>query len=212
MGLINLQTNLKSLKFGNDRIGGGNSKQPYIQTPIPDQIGEFGFLNQDFILRGGSKAVTDSATDVVRLGKYFTDLNNPSGLLFIAKQNLLSRTAVRTQVSTGLLNEGVYTPLSDINKKKDFEDSTIGLNAILGLKPILYRMKSDDELASKELGFIAQEVKEFIPQAYVENGENDEKFIGLNYNSIVAALVKAIQELSKQNEELSNRLTKLESK
>jgi hypothetical protein len=109
-------------------------------------------------------------------------------------------------------NTGVFTPLSDINKKKDFEDSTIGLNAILGLKPTLYRMKSDDELASKELGFIAQEVKEFIPQAYVENGENDEKFIGLNYNSIVAVLVKAVQELSKQNEELSNRLIKLESK
>ena len=29
MGLINLQTNLKSLKFGNDRPGGGSSGQPF---------------------------------------------------------------------------------------------------------------------------------------------------------------------------------------
>ena len=36
MGLINLQTDLKSLKFGKDRPGGGNSGQPFIQTPIPD--------------------------------------------------------------------------------------------------------------------------------------------------------------------------------
>lgn len=114
MGLINQKTDLKSLKFGNDRVYGGNSKQPYIQTPIPEKVGEFGFLNEDFILRGGSKAVTDSALDVVRLGKYFTDIRNPSGLLFIAKQNLLSRTAVRTQASTGILNEGVYTPLSTL--------------------------------------------------------------------------------------------------
>jgi len=72
---------------------------------------------------------------------------------------------------------GIYTPLSDVNKKKDFEASKIGLNAILNLKPTLYRMKSDNTEGDKELGFIAQEVKEFIPQAYVES----EDFIGLNY-------------------------------
>ena len=114
MGLINLQTNLKSLKFGNDRAHGGSSKQPYIQTPIPENSGGFGVLDTDFILRGGSRAVTDSVKDIERLGKYFTDVRNPSGLLFVAKQNLLSRTAVRTQASGLLLNEGIYTPLSTL--------------------------------------------------------------------------------------------------
>ena len=113
MALINLKTNLKSLKFGNDQFDGGSSNQPYIQTPIPENIGEYGFLDLDFILRGGSKAVTDSLIDVKRLGKYFTDTKNPSGILFVAKQNLLSRTAVKTQAS-GLLNEGVYTPISTL--------------------------------------------------------------------------------------------------
>jgi hypothetical protein len=108
MGLINLYTDLKSLKFGKDRIGGGSSNQPYIKTPIPEKIGEFGYLNQDFILRGGSKAATDSALDVVRLGKYFTDVRNQSGILFTIKQNLLSRMAVSTQASTGILNNGIY--------------------------------------------------------------------------------------------------------
>ena len=104
----------KSLSYGNDRIHGGNSKQPYIQTPIPEKLGDFGVLDNDFILRGGSKAVTDSVKDVERLGKYFLDVRNPSGLLFVAKQNLLSRTAVRTQASGLLLNEGAYTPLSTL--------------------------------------------------------------------------------------------------
>jgi hypothetical protein len=90
---------------------------------------------------------------------------------------------------------GVYTPLSDINKKKDFELSNIGLNAILGLKPTLYRMKNEVN-TDKHLGFIAQEVKEFIPQAYVES----EDFIGLNFNPIIATLVKAIQELNEKLE------------
>jgi len=104
---------MKSLKFGNDQLDGGSSNQPYIQTPIPDELGEYGFLDKDFILRGGSKAVTDSLIDVKRLGKYFTDTKNPSGILFVVKQNLLSRLAVKTQTS-GFLNEGVYTPLSTL--------------------------------------------------------------------------------------------------
>jgi hypothetical protein len=115
MGLINLRTNLKDLKFGNDRIYGGSSNQPYIQTSIPNQI-EDRALSYDFILRGGVNAVQDSLIDVKRLGKYFIDLKSPNGLLFVAKQNLLSRTAVRTQASTGLLNEGVYTPLSTLTE------------------------------------------------------------------------------------------------
>jgi hypothetical protein len=100
----------------------------------------------------------------------------------------------------GTLNgvSGVYTALSDINKKKDFEDSTIGLNAILSLKPTLYRMKDEDETSQKQLGFIAQEVKDFIPQAYVEQ----ENFIGLQDRPIIAALVKAVQEQQAQIEEL----------
>jgi hypothetical protein len=96
---------------------------------------------------------------------------------------------------------GIFTPLSDINKKKDFEDSKIGLNAILNLKPTLYRMKSDETNGDKELGFIAQEVKDFIPQAYVESGD----FIGLNFNAIVAALVKSVQELKAEIDELKNK-------
>ena len=110
MPLINLTTNLKSNEFGHDRYHGGSSKQPYIQTPIPEKLGGFGVLDNDFILRGGSKAVVDSVKDVERLGKYFLDIRNPSGLLFFAKQNLLSRTAVRTQAG----GEGIYTPLSTL--------------------------------------------------------------------------------------------------
>jgi hypothetical protein len=104
---------MKSLKYGNDQLGGGNSGQPYIQVPIPDGFNDLQLSNNDFILRGGALAARDSATDILRLGKMFKDTKSPNGLLFIAKQNLLSRTAVRTQTS-GLLNEGVYSPLSTL--------------------------------------------------------------------------------------------------
>ena len=110
--LIDLKTDLKSLRYGKDTLGGGYSGQPYIQTSIPDGFNDLG-ANEDFILRGGIGAVKDSVTDVKRLTKMFTDTKSPSGLLFIAKQQLLSRTAVRTQVG-GLLNEGAYSPLNTL--------------------------------------------------------------------------------------------------
>lgn len=102
-------------------------------------------------------------------------------------------------VSTINGTTGAYTAVSDINKKKDFEESTIGLNAILGLKPTLYRMKSETN-TQKHLGFIAQEVRQYIPNAYVENGE----FIGINEMPIIAALTKAIQELKQEIDTLKN--------
>jgi hypothetical protein len=110
-------TLLKSLKFGNDRPGGGSSKQPYIQKPISDNpISSTG--GNDFIIRGGIKAPQRALEDVVRLSKYATD--GVKGLLYTAKENLLSRTSVKTEASKGIayaggaLYAGVYTPLSTL--------------------------------------------------------------------------------------------------
>ena len=120
-----------------------------------------------------------------------------------------SATAGSTNFSTvAVINSGtgVYTATSDINKKKDFEDSEIGLKEVMKLKPKLFRMKTENENSDKHLGFIAQEVKKVIPQAYLEeNGENDEKFIGLQDRPIIAALTKAIQELKAEIELLKNK-------
>jgi hypothetical protein len=112
MGLIDLKTDLKNLKYGKDTLGGGYSGQPYIQTPIPEDFNDLG-ARKDFILRGGANTARDTATDVQRLTKMFFDLKSPNGVLFISKQNVLSQTGARTQ-SSGIVNEGTYTPLNTL--------------------------------------------------------------------------------------------------
>jgi hypothetical protein len=117
MGLLiklnNGDTSLKSLKFGNDRPGGGDSGQPFIQSPIGDQ-NQPSALDTDFLLRGGINAPKDAANDVLRLTQYFV---TPPGVAFIAKQQLLSRTGVKTEATKGVayggsaINEGIYNPL-----------------------------------------------------------------------------------------------------
>ncbi len=114
MGLINLKTNLKSLKYGQDTLGGGSSGQPYVQNSIPEGFNDLG-PRQDFILRGGATTAKSTAEDIKRLTKMFADTKSPSGVLFVAKQQLLSRTAPRTQTS-GILNEGTYLPLNTLTQ------------------------------------------------------------------------------------------------
>ena len=188
MPLINLTTNLKSLKFGNDQSGGGSSNQPYTQTTVPatdeplqtelsvsgDNIGKglgttafftgggaaagaaigalvsgapgagigaiagtiigagiglgvasdqgfkidninilssSGTGGTDFLIRGGTLLPNVIFSDITRLSKFFQSTN---GVLFITKQNLLSKSAVRTQTSKGFFNERAYTPLGTL--------------------------------------------------------------------------------------------------
>ena len=130
-------TSFKSLKFGKDRPGGGDSGQPYIQTSIQGQ-GVNTNIDGDSLIRGGLTAPTSALEDSTRLTKYLFDFKNPNGLLFTLKQNLLSRIAAKTEASfgpayggfskevaqgsgevdfikgNGFVNEGIYTPLSTI--------------------------------------------------------------------------------------------------
>ena len=143
MALVNLQTDLKSLTFGHDRPGGGSSNQPYIQTEIPD--GSLPPDSPDFLLRNGFLAPVSAARDASRLTQMFFDFKTPNGLLFTAKENLLSRISVKTQASEiaptnpalgyagGIINQGVYLPTSTIAQ------SLVGFTGthlnLLGLNP-----------------------------------------------------------------------------
>ena len=136
MPLITSTTALNKLKWGSDRFNAGatnGSNQPYItrdipgvnvNDPNPTLFNDGGDLPAktgiDFLLRNGFQAPADALRDVSRLFKMFTDTRSPNGILFTAAQNLLSRTAVKTEASTGVgyaggaLNAGIYTPLATL--------------------------------------------------------------------------------------------------
>jgi hypothetical protein len=122
MPLIDFKTDLTNLPWGRDRRDGGSSNEPYIKDDIPQGISFDGLPNNspDFLLRNGLRSIPTAAQDVSRLTQMFFDIKSPKGLQFVAKQNLLSRTSVKTQASTGpayaggALNQGVYNPLNTI--------------------------------------------------------------------------------------------------
>jgi len=94
-------TSLKSLRYGQDRPGGGDSGQPFIKTKIPNESTPVRPLDIDGFIRGGLDAPKAAEEDAKRLSNYLFNFKNPSGLLFVAKQNVLSRTAPKTEASFG---------------------------------------------------------------------------------------------------------------
>jgi hypothetical protein len=106
-GGVNGVEPLLTLKYGKDSLGGGSSRQPFIVTPIPGASATF---------NTNGLVIARSATDVERLSKFFT---TTPGLLFIAKQNVLSQTNVRTQASNYHVpqiqpNSGPYLPTNTL--------------------------------------------------------------------------------------------------
>ena len=52
MSLVEMTTNLKSLRFGKDTVGGGNSAQPFVTRNIPTNLSQVGRTGgPDFLLR-----------------------------------------------------------------------------------------------------------------------------------------------------------------
>ena len=91
MPLVDLKTNLKSLRYGNDRPFGGSSKQPYIQTSIPDDPDQIGNPQGiDYLLRNGSLYVQTADTDTSRILKLLTDTDSQIGENWRSKQKQLS--------------------------------------------------------------------------------------------------------------------------
>ncbi len=124
MPLVNLTTNLKSLRYGSDRRNQGSSNQPYVTTSIPNGEGP-GLGDADFLLRGGSLLPGAVVKDVSRLAQMMFDFKSPNGLLFTVKQNLLSRSGVNIKAqgkSNSIignpnrlpLNNGIYLPTSTL--------------------------------------------------------------------------------------------------
>ena len=136
--LLTIKTDLSEYKapqYGYDRRGAGPrntnaSGQPYEITNLPKRsftISDYGRTSEkpdeDFLLRGGQLLPSTTLKDVSRLSKMFFDTRSPNGLLFTAKQEVLSRTGVNVLAVSNqaeraqnrrALNNGIYLPTSTL--------------------------------------------------------------------------------------------------
>ena len=91
MPLVDLKTNLKSLRYGNDQPFGGSSGQPYITSSIPENPSQIGNPQGiDYLLRNGSLYVETAQKDTSRILLLLTDTKSQIGENWRNKQKQLS--------------------------------------------------------------------------------------------------------------------------
>ena len=104
--------------------------------------------------------------------------------------------------STGVLT----TATSDAKYKYNIRPLNYGLETLLQLNPVNFQWIEGEE---EDLGFIAQDVAEIIPEAVNTNWNSDLLF---RYESLIPILTKAIQEQQALIKALEQRLLILENK
>jgi hypothetical protein len=104
--------------------------------------------------------------------------------------------------STGVLT----TATSDEKFKYNIRPLNYGLETLLQLKPVNFQWIEGEE---EDLGFIAQDVAEIIPEAVNTNWNSDLLF---RYESLIPILTKAIQEQNLLIKALEQRIFNLENK
>ena len=178
MPLIDLQSNLKNLRFGNDQPGYGSSGLPYIQTIMPDtpnatgnvqpiyRAGSTGGL--DYPIRGGQlefnlgtqSFTVSSKIDKSRIRKFFEDKKR--GTAFIQKQVGLQLSNPKIETGNTLFGipQGIPIPgLIENTRVYNLGENTLaqvgvsgtGLHAIRhGLVPFNYFQKQYYDIVNKQ--------------------------------------------------------------
>jgi hypothetical protein len=96
---------------------------------------------------------------------------------------------------------GNVTAFSDARVKTNIKTIDNALSKVLALRGVTYN-RTDLEDKSEQIGVIAQEVKEVLPQVVQET---DGRY-SVAYGNIVGVLIEAIKEQQAQIEELKSRL------
>lgn len=102
---------------------------------------------------------------------------------------------------------------SDRRLKTNIIGLSKGVNTVMLLNPVAYQKRfnfNTEDYSKSEFGFIAQEIREILPEL-VKEGPDENKTLSLDYNSLIPLLTKAIQEQQALIEALQVRLETLEA-
>ena len=102
-----------------------------------------------------------------------------------------------------------WTTASDQRLKKNIQSIEYGLNAVMALLPKRYVYKNNEE--KQCFGLIAQDVFSVIPEI-VDIPKDADEMMGIEYQSVIPVLVKAIQEQQAMINELMAKVATLETK
>ena len=103
-----------------------------------------------------------------------------------------------------------YNTASDIRLKTNIAPITDATNKIMAMNAVTHKWKNDPDADSIH-GFIAQEMRDIVPEA-VSQGQEENDTWSMDYGRITPVIVAALQDALKEIDLLKNRITELETK
>jgi hypothetical protein len=185
--------------------GPTNGRSAFTQSTGNDTIGAYysaGSLTGYFSGRIDEVAVWTRALSQSEITSLY---NSGSGnqYSFGDQTNYLTQWQNGSGTALAYVNtSGTYSTVSDQRLKAHVTDLDYGLDDILRLRPVSYAWKTQPD-QGKQIGFIAQEVQPVLPEL-VTTANDDQHTLALTYNEFIPILVKSIQQLKADNDNLRN--------
>jgi hypothetical protein len=151
---------------------------------------------------GNQGASTDSG--VIRIGDVQTSF-------FVAGVNGVTTTNSAVPVLIDTTNGQLGIASSSRRFKEDIEDMGTASSDLMRLRPVTYRYKQPFADGSKpvQYGLIAEEVAEVYPDLVAHS--TDGQIVTVKYQVLDSMLLNEIQRLERENQDLHERLAKLEA-
>lgn len=140
---------------------------------------------------------------VTRSGANMATFNRLASIGSVMAFQYADSTKGSIEVST---TATTYNTTSDGRLKRDIVDYSDGLDIVLRLRAVEYGWR-DEPGAPREVGLIAQDVLEVIPQ--IVSGQHSEDAndpLGVDYGRLTPWLISAVQTLAARVEELERRI------
>jgi len=153
-----------------------------------------------YVTKGGDIGIGGTGAASQRLRTVGASNTSDDYSLVCAKLNGTSTMLIRND-NYAYIAAASWAYGSDLRMKENISDVENGLEIVLKMKP-----KHFDYIDGQKdnLGFIAQDIEEIIPQA-VSISNEETGMLALKTDFLVPYLVKAIQELQAQITELKNK-------
>jgi len=181
-------TGSRSGWYGIAMNSGGN--RPHVMF---NSSGNGGFYNQD----GG------------RWHHYYHHSNNCVGMI-----GSTTSSSYGLYVSKSIYSTGVITAASDIRKKKDIATIVGALDKVNQLRGVTYKRtdyaETDVRYDQTEMGVIAQEIVEVVPEVVTYAADTDE--YGVSYGHLAGLFIEAIKEQTEIINNLKTEIAELKSK
>ena len=214
------------------RSGSSNSGKIFFSdatTGAGEYTGGFEYAHSDNSMRfftndgaermrlGSDGSVYIGTTSGGNTGAYFQNDNNSRKTLNIGSSSSSAQNQIIFRnsndrvgsIQTSGTSTSYNTTFSDIASKKNFENWTEDvLSLFKNINPQKFNFKVEDDSASKSKGFIAQEMVDKFPEAYVKQ---EEEMYMFNPSGMVVYLMKALQEAVVKIEVLETKVAALEA-